>query len=155
MKRIPLTQGKYSLVDDRDYEWLMEMGPWYANDHTRGTWTAEMSGGLLMHRFILNAPKGMDVDHINGDSLDNQRANLRVCTHAENGRNIHKNNRNMSEYKGVRFKRDRKKYVARIKVNYKSIHLGYYETPDEAALAYNVAAKKYFGEYAWLNQVGQ
>lgn len=89
MQTIQLSQGKVSLVGDSDFEWFNQ---WKWTAMKRGnTWYAVRGGFLgpkiLMHREIMNAPKDMQVDHINGDGLDNRRENLRVCTNAENGRN--------------------------------------------------------------------
>lgn len=103
---------------------------------------------VYFHRLIMNAPKGMFVDHINGDILDNRRANLRVCTKQQNTYNQVK--RGKSPYKGVYRRYNR--WTARLGHEGKMYVLGNYSTPEEAALAYNAAAIKYFGEFAKLNQ---
>jgi hypothetical protein len=106
---------------------------------------------LALHRLIMNPPKGMMVDHINGDGLDNRRANLRVCTNAENGRNQRLSKNNKSGYKGVSwFKRD-KKWRSKIKHEGKSRCIGLFDCPEKAARAYDAVAKELFGEYANLN----
>jgi len=98
---------------------------------------------------ITNAPKGMEVDHINHDQLDNRRANLRVCTHKENGRNS-KASAGTSQYKGV-FKSRGGKWTAHICVNYQTKNLGTFVNEAEAAYAYDCAAQHYFGEFAHTN----
>lgn len=144
VKQIPLTQGKFALVDAEDYEWLMGY-KWMFN-----------SGGYAirytpMHRAIIDAPTHLVVDHINGNRLDNRKCNLRICTRAENHRNTKGHHNRSAKYKGV--VRWRNKFKARIRINYKLIYLGLFSTQKEAALAYNEAAKKYFGRFARLNEV--
>lgn len=109
---------------------------------------------IYMHRAILDAPDGMQVDHINGDTLDNRRSNLRLVTPTDNMRAYRSPSKKTSQYRGVfRYENNSlNPWVATITVNYKNIHLGYFKTEEEAALAYNKAAEEYFGEYAQLNQ---
>ena len=104
-----------------------------------------------MHRIILNAPKGTMVDHINGNGLDNRKENLRLCTTRENNANQKKNRNNSSGYKGVAKASNCSKWRAYIRVDGVQRHLGNHNTPEEAARAYDAAAKKHFGEYAHLN----
>ena len=106
---------------------------------------------LQIHRLITEAPKGMHVDHINGNPLDNRKSNLRICTHAENQRNRGANKNNTSGYKGVSWHKRNKKWACQIKHNYKKIHVGNYATPEEAARAYDAKAKEFQGEFAYLN----
>jgi len=108
---------------------------------------ARVAGKLVrMHRIIAGANhKDEIVDHINGNTLDNRRSNLRICSNAENGRNRGKNSNNSSGFKGVFLKRD--KWAAQIKHNGKSIHLGTFKTPEEAHLAYQRAANKLHGRF--------
>lgn len=150
MKEIPLTQGKFALVDDSDYEWLSKI-KWCFD----GRYAARGQNGkhILMHREINQTPGGMDTDHINGNGLDNQRKNLRSCTHSQNRMNVARQVNNTSGYKGVTwFKRD-SKWMAYIKVDGKQIHLGLFDTIEEASIAYQTAAMRLHGEFSkqWLD----
>jgi hypothetical protein len=108
----------------------------------------------LMHRIITDAQEGQYVDHINHDTCDNRRENLRICTNAENLHNTNKRKNTISKYKGVYcYKRGKKRYNAYIKHDGRNRSLGYYETEEEAALAYNKAATELFGEFAKLNDI--
>ncbi|HAR45060.1 MAG TPA: endonuclease [Nitrospiraceae bacterium] len=161
-KTIPLTQGKVAIVDADDYAMLIKH-KWIA-DKKRRDYCACRSVGprssrktIYMHRVILGAGPHEMVDHINGDGLDNRKANIRKCTHAENQRNIHARN-SICGFKGVtKVQRNyqlKKPWVACITVGCKQsrrIHLGYFENPVDAAHAYDHAAQKYFGEFANCN----
>lgn len=105
-----------------------------------------------MHVQIMNFPN-LSVDHINGNTLDNRKENLRIVTHSQNTKNRTKSKNKTSKFKGVNFCKRSKKWRVRIKVEYKSINLGYYTNEIEAAIAYNKAAKKYFGKYAKPNVI--
>jgi hypothetical protein len=104
-----------------------------------------------MHRLIMNAPTDRQVDHVNGDRLDNRRANLRLATQRENSANTRKRSSNKSGVKGVVWDKARKKWAAYIKVNYRSIGLGRFDTIDAAAEAYATAARKHFGAFARIS----
>ena len=162
MKEIQLTQGKVALVDDQDYE-VLAQHKWYAYKDWR-TWYARwhmptVAGKrtvVLMHRVIMGAAPGQQVDHWDGDGLHNWRKNLRYCTTAENQHNQrHKQAGSTSHYKGVCWHKNAGKWAARIKVNYKRIWLGLYGLESDAARAYNAAAVKHFGEFASLNEIGE
>ena len=149
VKRISLVDGYYALVDADDYEWLNQYtwhlcGGGYAARTVRGK-------QILMHREIMDAPKGMSVDHIDGNRANNSRANLRVCTQNENMRNQGKRPNATSRFKGVYIYRRTGKWCARIQLNGKPIWLGYFLDEVEAARAYDRAAVQYFGEFARLN----
>ena len=158
-KRIELSQGKFALVDDEDFEHINQFKWYYAAGYARRN--LRMKNGkrkiIFMHRIIAKTPEGMYCDHINGNTLDNRKSNLRNVTKNENNWNARKKSKATSKYKGVSyFKRDRDligKWGARIQVNGKSIRLGYFSSEIEAALAYNKAAEKHFGKYAVLNEV--
>ena len=106
-----------------------------------------------MHRFLINAPKGKSVDHINGDTLDNRKENIRLCSHKENIRNRKINKNNKSGYKGVHIENLGKKWISQIVVDGLKIRARGFETAKEAAIHYNNMAIKYFGEFARLNQI--
>lgn len=158
-KQIPLTQGKFAVIDDIDYEMVIcfkwtaitNHGNWYAV--RRVTYAPKKSRILSLHRFITNAPSNMEVDHINGDGLNCTRNNMRVCTQKQNSTNKKKPINSTSGYKGVTWNKTKKKWIAQIKVSQKKIHLGGFNDPKSAAKAYNEAAKKYFGEFAHINDL--
>jgi len=102
---------------------------------------------ILLHRMIARTPKGKVTDHINGDTLDNRKENLRICEQPENSRNRKINKENQSGYKGVYWEIRRRKWRATIRANKKKISLGYFNTPEEAHKAYCEASKKYHGEF--------
>jgi len=158
-KTIPLTRGYVAIVDDEDYErvarwsWYYQLG--YAFRTKRKT-DVNQPGAIAMHRFILNAPKGIDVDHINNDDkLDNRRSNLRLATNGQNGHNGRKYTRHgkpcSSPYKGVGWSRSAGKWTSRIAVDKKLIWLGLFSNEIDAARAYDAAARKLHGEFARTN----
>lgn len=132
------------LVSDCDHEWLSEFF-WQAQEG--GSVVGFVNGRrILMHRLIMNAPETMEVDHVNGNRLDNRRENLRLCTSAENKRNRGPRKDNKSGYKGVSWHKQNKKWTVRIKTPYgKYLSLGLYDDKKEAALAYNKAAVEHHG----------
>jgi hypothetical protein len=152
MKTIELTQGKYAMVSDADYDYLNQW-KWFAV-YCDGWYAARKEGThtIYMHRQIMSAPRRMQVDHKNGDGLDNRRVNLRVCVIAENQRNSRRRRDNRTGYKGVSPYRG--KYRAQIQVNGKNIYLGCFPTPERAAIAYDLAAETHYGMFARLNGGG-
>ena len=108
---------------------------------------------IYMHRLIINCQENKFVDHINHNSLDNRKSNLRVCTQKENRRNSKSNKNSSSKFKGVTWHKRNKKWVSQIRTNKKNIWLGLFENEIDAALVYNGAAKYLFGEFAYLNEV--
>lgn len=157
MKHIPLTQGKFALVDDKDYEWLMQWKWCYAKGKTsscvqRKEWpmTSCKHRTIRMHRLIMDAPKGMQVDHINHNTLDNRRCNLRIVTPQQNLYNTRARPNATSRYKGVHWRKDIKKWRVTISLNIRRT-IGYFHSEIEAAKAYDKAAKELFGEFAYLN----
>jgi HNH endonuclease len=148
MKRIPLTQGKYALVDDEDLQRLSQF-KWHANGRKGGKLYA-LNLHTKMHRFILNAPKGVFVDHRNGDTLDNRRCNLRFATWGENSRN--RVFRNRSGYRGVvQVKKMRKKWRADIRHNGRIITIGYFYRALDAAIAYDMCVLMWEPDFGRTN----
>ena len=147
-KIIPLTQGKFTLVDDEDFEYLNQW-KWSYD----GRYAERNVGGKIcrMHRVIIHTPDGMDTDHINLNKLDNRKENLRVCSRSENKMNIKKQANNTSGYKGVDFQKYCKKWRARMQIRDINYNLGDFDSPVEAARAYDEFAKKNCGEFAKLN----
>lgn len=160
MKKLKLTQGKVALLDDEDFEYLSQ---WKWQFRRRYASRVKYLGGgrlhnrgttITLHRLLMefynNNLSGKEVDHINGDTLDNRKENLRVVFHQNNcfNQNIPKNN--TTGFKGVVFNKQAQKYQAYITKD-KRIHLGYFNSLLEAANAYNEKAKVLFGEYAKLN----
>jgi hypothetical protein len=158
MQILKVTQGYHTLVDDDDYDkvsgynWLpQKLGKTiYARKQYRGKFS-------YLHRILMNAKKGDCVDHINGDGLDNRKNNLRLCTKSQNGCNRGKDRDNTSGYKGVTYvtnkNKRKKRWIAQITINKKHIYIGHFKTKEEAAIAWNEAAKKYHGEFAYQNKV--
>jgi hypothetical protein len=152
MREIPLTQSKVTLVDDADYEWLSQW-KWHAISRLYTCYAACKHTKKSMHRQILGVsnPK-IQVDHRDGNGLNNQRGNLRIATGQGNQGNRRKHSHDQSsQYKGVCWHRQRRKWVAYIMVNYHAVHLGCFAEERDAALAYDRAAIKYFKEFALLN----
>lgn len=152
MREIKLTRGKFSIVDDEDYE-KASLITWhlFPGRCTDYAITNKEGKSLFLHRFIMDAPKGLQVDHINGNGLDNRKENLRLCTSTENKRNTKKHKRNKSGYRGVSLDSRSGKYRAQISTGEKILHLGLFADPEDAARSYDEAAKKYHGKFASLN----
>lgn len=159
-RHIPLTRGKWALVDAEDYErvsafnWQLAIrhGRCYATRGLKvnGKWTSQ-----YMHRLILGITQpSIQVDHLNHDGLDNRKQNLRACTNQENQTNSRKrrpHGRASSQFKGVCWDKTLGKWKAEIKRDYKHRHIGYFLDEKEAARAYDAAAKQYHGTFAYLN----
>jgi hypothetical protein len=157
-RRIPLTQGKFAIVDPDDYYHLSQYkwhaagryGKFYA---VRAAKTKTGQKRIQMHRYILNIPDGILVDHLNRNALDNRKENLRPATPAQNicNRAKFRNRTYGSKYKGVNCKRPGRIYQAQIQLNRRPIFLGSFQDEVAAAKAYDRAAKKYHGQFAALN----
>jgi hypothetical protein len=155
-REIPLTKGYVAIVDDDDHEWLSQWR-WFALVGSNAVYahrSVRIDGKrrtLRMHRAILGAPKGMGVDHIDHDGLNNTRANLRLCTQSQNLGNQRLRTDGTSAYKGVSWHTQRGKWQAHIKRDDKHKYLGLFTDEIDAALAYDAAARELFGEFAYLN----
>lgn len=156
MKQIKLTQGKFTLVNDEDYEYLNQW-KWHTYK-SKGIYYARRydcsNGGkknIKMHRLLLNAEGEVLVDHIDGDGLNNQRVNIRLCTARQNA--INRRGWGSSKYTGVSFDKESKKWRARINTGFAKINIGRFAEEEKAAVAYNAYAKKYHGEFARLNVI--
>lgn len=160
MKKIDVSTKKYpntfALVDDEDYEKLNKY-KWHAPRQRSGTYAVRditVDGKrkrLHMHRQVIGYIKGMVVDHINHDCLDNRKENLRLCTHTQNCMNRLSNKNSSSQYKGVYFHKSSGHWQASIRVSTKLIHLGTYRKEIDAAKVYNENAVRYFKEFANVN----
>ncbi len=152
-RTIQVINAGYAIVDDADYE-ATTTRTWRAAKRRGLIYVASYSpGSVFLHRFILGSiPKGMVVDHIDGDGLNNRRTNLRICRQSENSKNRTGVATNPSGFKGVSWKASGcNKWRARIMVERKEIILGVFLNKDDAARAYDEAAMAYFGEFARLN----
>lgn len=156
-KKLPLTQGQFALIDTEDFDRLNQYkwhaykdGKTYYARHTffiDGKWK-----NISLHRFILNAPKNKQVDHINFNGLDNRKENLRIVTNAQNKQNRLVQRNNKLGLKGVH--RQENRYIPIIGSGGKGIYLGCYKTAEKAAEAYDKAALRLHGNFARLNLTG-
>lgn len=149
--RIPL-KGMFILVDAADAP-VVNAICWQLTKAKCGRWYVTHGVVGALSRLLMDAPDGMHVDHINGDTLDNRRANLRICTHQQNQWN-RKRSPGKSRFKGVTFCKNNNypyEWSSRVECNAKRHFLGYFATPLAAALAYDDAAAELFGKYAGLN----
>lgn len=146
-KLIPLSAGKCATVDDEDYEWLMR---WKWSFDGKYAMRNDQGHSISMHREIMRPPPGIEVDHIDRDRLNNCRSNLRTCTRAQNSRNV-PGRAGTSQYKGVVFSKVANRWEAGISINNTRKSLGYYDNERDAALAYDKAARREYGEFALLN----
>lgn len=146
---IPLTRGCFAIVDAADYAHLKDRA-WFA---TNSGYAARMIRGktTFMHRLIACPGEGQEVDHINGNKLDNRRSNLRCCSHLENCFNRKNNKNNSSGYRGVYRDKRRPSWRSYVRVGRKQCDLGSFKTAEDAARAYDASAKKLYGEFARLN----
>lgn len=149
--KIPIgVNGKdgYALVD-KEYAYLAEDN-WHL---THYGYARRSRDKALLHRVVGNANSGEVVDHINGGKLDNRSANIRVCSQADNAKNQRVSSSNTSGYKGVYFDKQKNKFVARVKHNYRTYYAGAFTTAKDAGAAYDKLAKDLHGEFARLNNV--
>ncbi len=152
VKFIKLTQGKYAIVDEAKFEYLNQWRWQYAKQGGYAV-RAGQYGVKQMHRILLNCRENEFTDHLDGDGTDNRMENLRICSKSTNGMNRGKQANNTSGYKGVVWNKKLNKWVAQIgaKAVKKTIHLGVFLNKEDAAHAYDEAAKKLHGKFARLN----
>lgn len=149
MRTIELSNGELVLVDRSCFEDVIKY-KWFK--HSGGYAFTKHDGRFLyMHRLINNTPDGMITDHINGNKLDNRRSNLRTCTSSQNMYNSDRK-RGAIKYRGVTKYKTSGKFQSRIKIDGYHKHLGLFDTEEEAALTYNLAAEEHHGEFAKLNK---
>lgn len=147
--KITTKKGEKILLDTEDftacnrYQWYVNKNGYAANDS---------KPRKLMHRLVMGFPKE-NIDHANGNKLDNRKSNLRLCNQSQNTSNASKRKTNKSGYKGVSWNKRYTKWESYLTFNYKHIFLGYYDTKEKAAYAYNLKAKEVWGEYAKLNKL--
>lgn len=155
MKKIKLTQGKFALVDNEDFEYLNQF-KWYLQKGTntfyavRITWNkvTKKAQTIGMHREILNFPVGFEADHKDRNGLNNQRRNLRIATKSQNSMNTSIRKTNSSGIKGIVWDKNRNKWEAYLYINYKKIHLGRFDRFEIAILARKWGERLYFGRFA-------
>ena len=154
-KLLPLADGSSTMVDAEGYHGLLAYNWFRCGQYVAGRLAGMKGrrGQVKLHRLIMNAPSGVDVDHINHDPLDNRRSNLRLCTRSQNICNRRMPRGPNTPYRGVSRRQDCKSWRAQIKADGRNIHLGNFHTPEEAARAYDAAARHYYGEFATLNRV--
>ena len=158
MRLIGLTRGQFAIVDDEDFDrvnewkWQAMIGKWGHKYAQRKKWNGKTYDLFLMHQFVLGV-RGIRVDHISGDGLDNQKVNLRISTQAQNSRNRKVPITNTSGFKGVTLRKDTQVWRAYITFEGKRSYLGNFKNPKQAAAAYDVAALKLHGEFARTNKM--
>jgi hypothetical protein len=160
MIRIPLSQGYEALIDDTDYDLISHIA-WYADVRPDGNVYARGNVTLFdgkrttvqLHRIIMDAPAGVQVDHIDRNGLNCIKSNMRLCTDSQNKCNATRlQSENGTGYRGVRETRSGR-YEARVNVRGENVYRELFDDPVEAAKAYNTAASKHHGEFAILNEI--
>lgn len=150
MKKIQLSNGGFAMVDDEDYDGLSKY-LWYSYCGYAYRTVSRLLGkkNISMHVDLLGKKDGLEIDHIDGNRLNNQKSNLRFCTRSQNQINKKLQKNNTSGYKGVSKRSD--SYVAQIKNKGKVKYIGSFGSAEDAARAYDKEAKKTYGEFAYLN----
>jgi len=158
MKVIPVSRNLLALLDDEDYEliskWKWSALPGKNTFYARRLVAVRGTGkrkNILMHRLVTNVGDDKEVDHRDGNGLNNQKSNLRICNPSQNSQNCQRYKNNTSGVKGVSFRKDRGVWVAEITCSGKKYYLGYFQNINDALLAYNNAAKQLHGEFAKPN----
>lgn len=151
MKKIYLSKGKFALVDDEDYDFLIQW-KWHISQSGYAVRTDNrLKKTTMMHREVNKTLKNLETDHIDGNKINNQKNNLRSALKVQNQGN-RKPQKGTSKFKGVCWNKENKNWRAGIRVNKKSKCLGSFKNEADAARAYNIAAKEYFGDFAKVNE---
>lgn len=140
---IVTARGQRFVIDLEDVEKVRGRS-WHSN---RKGYALAAKGTPLLHRLLLEAPPTMQVDHIDGDPANNRRINLRLCTNAQNSQNQGRRSDNNSGLKGVSWNKQKKRWGTSIGINRKRIHLGYFDTAEQAKAAYDAASALAFGDF--------
>lgn len=162
-KSIPLTQGQFAIVDDEDFESVLRfkwrIAKWKNCSYAKcivhlgylSNPRRRIRRCMSLHQFLMRPPQGKEVDHRDRNGLNCQRKNMRICTRSQNMCNCRPHRNSTSQYKGVYWYKALRKWHSRISVAGEQIHLGYFMSEMDAALAYDNAARKYHKEFAYLN----
>jgi len=160
MKTIPLTKGYSAIVDDEDFEkvsivrWQSSIGQSGNNYPLHNFGKHKKPKFISLHRFLMNAKKGQIIDHINHNTLDNRKCNLRICTRSNNAMNMRKpkKSNSLSKYKGLSWNVKLNKWTVRVMKDYKNYYFGLFISEKDAAIEYNKRAIELFGKFAKLNE---
>jgi len=142
---------KYAIIDDNDFQWLSQYRWSVAGGAKKDGYYAAYRGDnelAYMHRLIMDAPAGVEVDHINRNRLDNRRSNLRLCDSHQNKLNTKLRSDNITGCKGLRWRNDVKSWRVNVKIRGKEIHIGYFKKKRDAIRARKEAEIIYYGEFA-------
>lgn len=147
--RVALACSRYTVVELQDLNDVLQF-PWCCrNGYVVRNIGSNPQKSEFLHRRLMQAPKGQQVDHRNCDTLDNRRSNLRICSPSENRQNVNRRANNTSGYKGVVKLGNR--WIAQIRCDGRKHYLGCFESPEGAARAYDAAAKQLHGKFARMN----
>lgn len=146
MTKIQLSKTKYTIIDDEDYDRVSRYNWSYNSGYARC-----LSRNIYLHRLILNPPNDKQIDHINHNTLDNRKNNLRICSGAENCKNTNSHKDSVSRFKGVCFDKQTKKWQSQIYINGYQVKIGRFDNEIDAARAYDDLASEHFGEFAKFN----
>lgn len=139
---------KQIMIDDEDYPYLSQFRWKLQNGNRPFRKEKKTCKSIYLYREIMKCPAGLVIDHIDHDPMNNQKSNLRICTKGENNMN-----RLSSSPRGVGWHKKNKKWQARIGTKGKQLFLGMFDTQKEAAIAYNIASLKYYGDTIYLNEI--
>jgi len=152
MIKLLLTNNMFAFIDKEDFE-KIALYKWTFTKANKHYGRVKSNTGLFLHRLIMNAPQNLEVDHINGDTLDNRKSNLRLVSRKHNQKNMTLSRRSKSGYKGVSWHKKAKKWQAHLMSDGIRIYLGLYLFKEDAAKAYNIASLAHHGEFGKLNKI--